>query len=190
MSDPSSPSHRERVTHLLRAWRGGDEAALGALMPLIQDELHRLAQRYMNLERPDHTLQATALVNEAFLRLAESDVPWQDRAHFFAVAARIMRRILVDHARKRGRAKRGGGADRVTLEEATLVTPRRPSDLVALDEALEALAEQDERKGRIVELHYFGGLSYEETAEALGISAATVHRDLRMAKAWLYNRLK
>ncbi len=178
------------VTDLLMAWRSGDDNALGRLMPLVQAELHRLAQRYMSMERPDYTLQATALVNEAYLRLVGSDVDWKDRAHFFAVAAQVMRRILVDHARAQRRAKRGGGAEKVALEHTVLMSPERSGDLVALDDALDDLAELDKRKARVVEYHFFGGLTYDETAEALGISAATVHRELRLAKAWLYNRLQ
>lgn len=177
------------VTELLRAWRDGDDRALDRLLPLVQDELHRLAQRCMRSERPDHTLQATALMHEAYLRLVDSDVTWQDRAHFFAVASQVMRRVLVDYARAASRQKRGGGQIRVTLDEGIVVSPERADDLLALDEALEALGHHDPRKARVVELHYFGGLTYDETAEAIGVSAATVDRDLRMAKAWLYREL-
>jgi RNA polymerase sigma factor (TIGR02999 family) len=176
------------VTALLRAWRAGDRGALDRLIPLVHDELHRLALGYMRGERPDHTLQATALVNEAYLKLVRADVDWRDRAHFFAVAATTMRRILVDHARTKGRVKRGGVA--VSLEESVLVAPDREAELLAIDEALTRLAGNDERAARVVELHYFGGLTYDEIAEALGISAATVDRDLRFAKAWLYRELK
>jgi len=176
------------VTALLQAWRAGDRGALDRLIPLVHDELHRLAQGCMRGERPDHTLQATALVNEAYLKLVRADVDWRDRAHFFAVAATTMRRILVDHARARGRKKRGGVA--VSLEESVLVSPDREAELLAIDEALTRLADHDERAARVVELHYFGGLTYDEIAEALGVSAATVDRDLRFAKAWLYRELK
>jgi RNA polymerase sigma factor (TIGR02999 family) len=181
MPDPS-------VTTLLRAWRAGDRGALDRLIPLVHEELHRLAQGYMRGERPDHTLQATALVNEAYLRLVEADVDWRDRAHFFAVAATTMRRILVDHARSKGRKKRAGAL--VSLEESAVVAPDRDAELLAIDEALTRLAGNDERAAKVVELHYFGGLTYDEIAEALGISAATVDRDLRFAKAWLYRELK
>jgi RNA polymerase sigma factor (TIGR02999 family) len=176
------------VTTLLRAWRAGDRGALDRLIPFVHDELHRLAQGYMRGERPDHTLQATALVNEAYLRLVDADVDWKDRAHFFAVAATTMRRILVDHARAKGRKKRAGAV--VSLEESVLVAPDREGELLAIDDALTRLAVQDERAAKVVELHYFGGLTYDEIAEALGISAATVDRDLRFAKAWLYRELK
>lgn len=177
------------VTRLLGAWRSGDRAALEQLTPLVYDELRHLARRYLRGERADHTLQATALVNEAFLRLAGSDVPWQDRAHFFAVAARTMRRILIDHAKARRSAKRGGGAHRTSLDE--LKTPGDPAavDILEVDEALTRLADIDERKADILVLHFFGGLTYEETAEAVGISPATVDRQLRLGKAWLFTAL-
>jgi RNA polymerase sigma factor (TIGR02999 family) len=175
------------VTALLHAWRSGDQDALAQLMGLVHEELHRLAQRYMRGERQDHTLQATALVNEAYLRLVDADVAWKDRAHFFAVAATTMRRILVDHARSLGRQKRAG--IKVSLEESAIVAADSSAELVAIDEALTRLAEQDARAAQVVELHYFGGLTYEEIAEAVGTSPATVHRDLRFAKAWLYREL-
>lgn len=178
------------VTALLRAWRTGDDGALERLIPLVYDELHEIARRTMRGERADHTLQATALVHEAYARLIDSAVTWQDRSHFFAVAARQMRRILVDHAKARGRVKRGRGADRITLDESVAVAPEPPADLLALDEALERLAALDERKARVIELHFFGGLTQEEAAEALGVSAATVERDLRFAKAWLYREMQ
>jgi RNA polymerase sigma factor (TIGR02999 family) len=184
----SSPSVTN-VTQLLLEWRGGSQQALDALMPVVYDELRRLAQHYMRGERPEHTLQATALVNEAYLRLVDMKVSWQDRAHFFAVAARLMRRMLVDHARAQHRAKREGGP-KVSLDDALEVSCKPASDLLALDEALEELATFDRRKSEIVELHFFGGLSNEEVAEALGISRATVQRELRMAKAWLNHELK
>lgn len=177
------------VTQLLLEWRGGSQQALDALMPVVYDELRRLAQHYMRGERPEHTLQATALVNEAYLRLVDMKVSWQDRAHFFAVAARLMRRMLVDHARAQHRAKREGGP-KVSLDDALEVSCKPASDLLALDEALEQLATFDQRKSEIVELHFFGGLSNEEVAEALGVSRATVQRELRMAKAWLNHELK
>jgi RNA polymerase sigma factor (TIGR02999 family) len=178
------------VSQLLMAWRQGDAAALQRLLPLVYDELHLLARRYMGQERPDHTLQTTALIHEAYLRLCGADVTWEGRVHFLAVAAQTMRRILVDHARARSRAKRGGGEGRVTLDEALAPAPDRPDELLSLDEALQRLSALDERKARAVELHYFGGLTYDETAAALGISQATVDRELRLAKAWLYRELR
>jgi RNA polymerase sigma factor (TIGR02999 family) len=177
------------VTQMLLEWRSGNEEALDRLMPLVYDELRRLANRYMRSERPEHTLQATALVNEAYLRLVDMKVSWQDRAHFFAVAARLMRRLLVDHARANQRAKREGGPQ-VSLDDALEVSSKPALDLVALDEALTRFATFDPRKAEIIELHFFGGLSNEEVAEALGISRATVQRDLRLAKAWLSHELK
>jgi len=183
-------SPTSEVSRLLVAWRQGDQRALDSLMPLVYDELRRLAQSQMRGERPDHTLQTTALVHEAYLRLCGADVAWEGRVHFLAVAATVMRRILVDHARSRDRAKRGGGADPVALEEALAVSPERPEAVLALDEAIQRLSALDERKARAVELHFFGGLTYEETAAALGVSAATVDRELRLAKAWLYRELR
>ena len=174
------------VTQLLVAWSNGDSAARDALMPLVHDELRRLAHRYMDRERGNHTLQTSALVNEAYLRLIDQkDVHWQNRAHFFGIAARIMRRILVDYARKRGFAKRGGNLQPVTFDEAMIVSPERAAEVVALDDALNCLAELDQRKSQIIELRFFGGLSVEETAEVLGVSAGTVMRDWTFAKAWL-----
>jgi RNA polymerase sigma factor (TIGR02999 family) len=158
-------------------------------MPVVYDELHRLASRAMRGERPDHTLQTTALVHEAYLRLAGAQVEWQDRVHFFATAARVMRRILVDHAKAKRRGKRGGGAMKIALDEAALVTPDPPHDLLALDEALSRLEARDERKCRIVECRFFAGMTHEETAAALGVSPATVDRELRVAKAWLVREL-
>ena len=175
----------QEVTRLLLYWRDGDKAALGALTPLIYDELHRIARRHMRAERASHTLQATALVNEAFERLVDADVDWQGRAHFVAVAARLMRRILVDYARGRQRHKRDSGGTNLCLDEALVGAPEKDVDLVALDDALTRFAEIDERKCNIVELHFFGGLTYDETAEVLGVSTATVARELRLAKAWL-----
>ena len=189
MSQSGSPPSLTNVTQLLLEWRGGSQQALDALMPVVYDELRRLAQHYMRGERPEHTLQATALVNEAYLRLVDMKVTWQDRAHFFAVAARLMRRMLVDHARAQHRAKREGGP-KVSLDDALEVSCKPASDLLALDEALDQLATFDLRKSEIIELHFFGGLSNEEVAEALGVSRATVQRELRMAKAWLNHELK
>ncbi len=177
------------VTQLLVEWREGDRAALERLTPIVYDELRRLAHRYMLSERPGHTLQATGLVNEAFTRLAEADVPWQDRAHFFAVAARQMRRILIDYAKARSRDRRGGGALHTQLDEGRAPAADRPADLLALDEALERFARIDERKADALVLHYFGGMSYDEIAASLGVSAATVDRDLRLGKAWLKHEL-
>jgi RNA polymerase sigma factor (TIGR02999 family) len=175
---------------MLVAWSNGDKSALERLTPLVHDELHRLAHRYMNRERPGHMLQTTALVNEAFLRLVDSSrVRWQNRAHFFAVSAQLMRRILVDFARSRAFRKRGGDAVQVSLDEAIAISPLRAADLVALDEALNALSEIDERKSRVVELRFFGGLSIEETAEVLKVSPETVMRDWRLAKVWLLREL-
>lgn len=184
------PTTSHEVTQLLLAWSAGDKAALDRLMPLVYDELHRLAKAYMHRERAEQTLQTTALIHEVYLRLIDaSQVRWQDRAHFFGVAARAMRQILVTAARDRGRQKRGGGALHVSLDEALLVGPEPNDDLVALDEALQALVEFDARKSQVVELRFFGGLSVEETAEALGVSVETVHRDWRLARSWLLRRL-
>lgn len=190
----SLPRHREplephTVTRLLQAWGHGAVDAPDQLLSLLYDELHRLAELAMRGERPDHTLQPTALVHEAYLRLVDANVDWNDRVHFLSTAATVMRRVLVDHARARTRQKRGGDAVKVELNEA-LVAGAEPSYLVlALDRALDRLAELDARKSRVVELHCFGGLTYDETAAALDISAATVDRDLRMARAWLYREL-
>ena len=176
----------ENVTKLLAAWGNGDETARDELMPLVYQELHRLAHHYMNRERPGHTLQTSALVNEAFVRLIDQkDVQWQNRAHFFGIAAQMMRRILVDHARSRASAKRGGGAPHVSLAEVAIVSDERAAEVVALDNALLNLAAVDERKSQIVELRFFGGLSIEETAEVLAVSPGTVMRDWTLAKAWL-----
>ena len=177
-------------TTLLLAWGRGDETALDQLIPLVHDELRRLARRHMAGERGGHTLQATALVNEAYLRLIEvNQVRWQNRAHFFATASRVMRRILVDAARARGYQKRGGGAEKVSLDEEILVSAEPRQDLIALDDALNALAAFDLRKSQVVEMRFFGGLSVEETAEALHVSADTVMRDWRLAKVWLVREL-
>ena len=185
LSEPST-----NVTQMLLDWRSGDEKALKQLMPLVYDELRRLASRYMKSERRGHTLQATALVNEAYIRLVDMKVSWQDRAHFFAVAARLMRRLLVDHARAHHRAKREGDAAKVSFDDAIEVLCNPTSDVIAVDEALTRLAEFDPRKSEILELRYFGGLNNDEVAEALGVSRATVQRDLRLAKAWLNRELK
>jgi RNA polymerase sigma factor (TIGR02999 family) len=176
----------QQVTQLLIAWGNGDETARDQLMPLVYTELHRLAHQYMNRERQGHTLQTSALVNEAFVRLVDQkDVHWQNRAHFFGIAAQMMRRILVDYARNRGYAKRGGSAQQVSLDEGMLVSERRSAEIVALDEALKNLATIDERKSQLVELRFFGGFSIDETAKVLGVSPGTVMRDWTLAKAWL-----
>jgi RNA polymerase sigma-70 factor, ECF subfamily len=186
MSDASQKS----ITELLVAWGDGDRAALDRLVPLVERELRRLARGYVRGERQGHTLQTTALVNEAYLRLVEQRrVRWQNRAHFLAIAAQLMRRILVDHARRRQYLKRGGGALQVTLSEAEALAGGRAPDLVALDEALASLGEIDPRRARVVELRFFGGLSIEETAEALKVSTTTVERDWTTAKAWLHKTL-
>jgi len=183
------PSHD--VTRLLARWKEGDEAALQQLVPIVHEELRRLARRQMAGERPGHTLQPTALVNEAYLRLVNlKQMQWQDRAHFFAMGARLMRRILVDFARSRGYQKRGGGAQQVSFTQALGVAEGQPTDVVALDDALEALAHVDERKSRVVELRFFGGLSIEEAAEVLHVSEDTVKRDWRLAKLWLRRALE
>ena len=179
------------VSALLAAWSNGNEAARDALIPLVYDELRRLAGHYMALERSGHSLQATALVHEAYLRLIDQrQVRWQGRAHFFALASRMMRRILVDYARSRHYAKRGGAARRVSLDEAMIVSEEKTQDVVALDEALTRLATIDFRKSQVVELRYFGGLSMEEIAKVLKISAVTVRRDWSTAKAWLYRDMR
>ena len=179
-----------QVTHLLRAWSDGDPQAMEHLLPLVEAELRRLARGYMSRERREHTLQPTALINEAFIRLAgATSVRWQDRAHFFGIAARLMRRVLVDHARSRGFQKRGAGAERISLHDS-IPTPEPPLDIVALDLALDALATMDERQSRIVELRFFGGLNVDETAAVLGVSPDTVKRDWRVAKLWLLRQLE
>ena len=174
------------VTQLLVAWTNGDQAARDQLISVVYEELHRLARRYMRRESPGHTLQTSALVNEAFLRLVDQrNVRWQNRSHFFAIAAQMMRRILVDYARSRSYAKRGGGARALTLDEELIVSDERSDEVVAVHEALEELAKFDARKSQIVELRFFGGLSIDETAEVLGVSPGTVMSDWTMAKAWL-----
>jgi RNA polymerase sigma-70 factor, ECF subfamily len=177
------------VTRLLLAWSNGDRTALDSLTPIVYDELHRLARRYMRNERPCHTLQATALVNEAYMRLVDyKRMQWQDRAHFFAVSAQVMRRILVEHARQQN-WKRGGRARHVSMEEVALVAGGRSADLVALDDALQALARFDPRKAHVIELRFFGGLTTEEAAEVLKVSPVTVLRDWSFAQAWLYREI-
>ena len=186
----SSPAPQE-VTQLLNEWGQGNKAALDRLTPLVYEELRRLARHYMSRERQNHTLQTTALVNEAYLRLVDQkNVRWQNRAHFFAVSAQVMRHILVDHARSQTRAKRGGAQARVPLDEGAMMADERAADLLALDEALVDLAAVDPLKSRLVELRYFGGLSIEETAEVLKIPAIRVKREWDKAKAWLYKAVK
>jgi len=178
------------VTGLLLAWRGGDDAALTRLIPLVEQELHRIAQRCMAGERQGHSLQATALVNEAYLRLINvQQMDWQNRAHFLAMAARLMRRILVDSARAKRNRKRGGGDVKITFDEGLLVTGDRPPDLLALDDALQALETIDARRSQVIELRFFGGLTVDETAIVLKVSPDTVMRDSRLAKAWLTREL-
>jgi RNA polymerase sigma factor (TIGR02999 family) len=178
------------ITDLLVAWSGGDQTALEKLLPLVEKELHRIASQYMRRENPGHTLQPTALINEAYFRLInQKNVRWQNRAHFFGIAAQLMRRILLNYARDRHRDKRGGAALQVSLSEAALMSEVKSSELIALDEALERLAAIDERKSQVVELRYFGGLSVEETAEVLKVSPVTVIRHWNMAKAWLAREL-
>jgi RNA polymerase sigma-70 factor (ECF subfamily) len=177
------------ISTLLRAWSGGDQSALDRLTPIVYDELRRLARRYMKYERPGHSMQATALVNEAYMRLVDYQrMVWQNRAHFFAVSAQLMRRILVEHARRHN-LKRGGGVQHVALEDVAVVGGGRAAALVALDDAMNALARLDPRKVRVVEMRFFGGLSVEETAEVLNVSPVTVMRDWSTAKAWLYREL-
>lgn len=182
-------STRTDLTQLLIAWRGGDRAALDALVPVVYRELHRLAHGALRGERPGHTLQTTALVHEAFVHLADARVDWQDRAHFFAIAARQMRRILVNHALEKKAAKRGGGAPHAPLEEALDVVGTPSAEITDLDDALQRLEKFDERKARILELHYFGGLTYEEMSAVVGLSTTTLDTELRFAKAWLRQQL-
>ena len=187
--DAPSVSQQE-VTALLARWSHGDDAALAELTPLVYEELRRIAHRHMGGQRPDHTLQTTALVNEAYLRLADQTNPrWQNRAHFFAVAARAMRQILVSYARSQRSQKRGGGAFKMELDEAALVSPEESKEIIYLHEALERLATLDSRKAQVVELKYFGGLTYDEIAEVLKISQVTVRRDWEFARLWLYTEL-
>ena len=182
---------RHNITELLVAWRNGDEAALAQLMPEVHGELHRIARRCMRGERAGHTLQATALVNEAYVRLVDTrQVRWQDRTHFLAMSARLMRRVLVDHARARLYQKRGGGALKVTLTDGLAGSDEQPQDVIALHDAIDALAKFDERKSRVVELRFFGGLTVEETAHVLGVSADTIMREWKLAKAWLLREIE
>jgi RNA polymerase sigma factor (TIGR02999 family) len=188
MKNPPVTPHE--ITELLVEWSGGNQEALDKLYPLVYDELHRLARRFMIRERKGHTLQATALINEAYVRLVDqTHMRWQNRTHFFAISAQIMRRILVDHARRNLYAKRGGGAQRISFDEAALVSRDRASEFVLLDEALKSLAEIDQRRSQVVELRYFGGLDNKEIAGVLKISENTVTRDWNMARAWLYQQL-
>ncbi len=186
MTGPSS----SEITQLLHAWRGGDQLALQRLTPVVYEELHRMARHYMARERDGHTLQTTALINEVYLRLVKvKEVQWQDRAHFFAVSAQLMRRILTDFARSHGYQKRGGGVCHIPLDEACLASEEPEVDLVALEQALTHLGETDARKSKVVELRFFGGLTVEETAEVLQVSGETVMRDWSMARAWLLREL-
>jgi len=186
LSEPSA----QNVTKLLVQWSRGDPEALDALMPLVYEELRRVARYYLKQEKQSHTLSSTALVHEAYLRLInQKEVTWQNRAHFFGVAAQMMRRILVDHARRHGYAKRGGGALTLALEEALATPQRRELSLVALDDALDSLAKLDDRQSRMVELRFFGGLSIEETSEVLGVSVPTVKREWASARAWLFREI-
>jgi len=194
MSTPATPipenaPERQLVTRLLKEWGGGNKEALDELMPVVYQQLRKLASICLRSERPDHTLRATALVHEAYLRLVEADVEWQDRVHFFAVSARLLRRILVDHAKAGHRQKRGGGAEAISLDEAVMIGPQMTGGIVELDIALQRLAAFDQRKSEIIELLCFGGLTYDEAAAALKISSATVHRELKLAKAWLHREL-
>ncbi len=185
----NSPA-RHQITELLAEWRDGNQSALDELYPLVYDELHRLARRYMSRERKGHTLQTTALINEAYVRLVDQkNVNWANRSHFFAISAQIMRRILIDHARRHAYAKRGGGAQQVSLDEVAAIIPEQGRELMRLDEALKSLAERDPRRSQVVELRYFGGLNNEEIAGVLHVSENTVTRDWNMARAWLYQQL-
>jgi len=181
---------QHEITELLAEWRDGNQSALDELYPLVYNELHRLARRYMSRERKGHTLQTTALINEAYVRLVDQkNVQWANRSHFFAISAQIMRRILIDHARRHAYAKRGGGAQQVSLDEVAAVASNCGRELLRLDEALKSLAEMDPRRGQVVELRYFGGLNNEEIAGVLNVSENTVTRDWNMARAWLYQQL-
>jgi RNA polymerase sigma-70 factor (ECF subfamily) len=185
-----SASSPHQITHLLRAWCAGQEVALDELMPLVYEELHRAARRYMSLENSGNTLQTTALINEVYLRLVDfPEITWQNRAHFFAVCAKLMRRILIDLARSRSAQKRGGGAEDIEFDETLFAPQAISSELLALDEAMKRLAKLDERKSQVVELRFFGGLSVEESAEVLNVSRETVKRDWRLAKIWLFREL-
>jgi len=188
MKDPARSPHE--ITQLLAEWSDGNQTALDKLYPLVYDELHKMANRYMKRERKDHTLQTTALINEAYVRMVDQkNVHWENRAHFFAISAQIMRRILIDHARRHHYAKRGGGALKVSLDETAMVASDPAADMLLLDEALNRLTEMDPRRGQVVELRYFGGLNNEEIAGVLKISENTVTRDWNLARAWLYQEL-
>ena len=190
MSDSKASVNHEEITRLLLAWRGGEKSALDRLMPVVYEELKRLASAYMRRQRPGHSMQTVDLVNEAYMRLVDSSrVNWQDRNHFYAISSQIMRRLLVDSARKRNSQKRGGGRAQITLDDNLEAAVGPGIDLVALDEALKSLAELNPRHSRIIELRYFGGLTEEETAEVLGVSSRTVRRDWTVARAWLYREL-
>jgi len=178
------------VSQLLVAWGNGDQAALSSLMPLVYQELHRIAGRYMRRERPGHTLQTSALVNEAYLKLVDQKVPWQNRAQFFGVAAQLMRRILVDHARRHARLKRGGDLQKLSLDETAIMSKDRAAEFIALDDALTSLAEIDPNKSRIVEMKFFGGLDFDEVAEVEKVSSRTIRREWRKAKAWLHQEMQ
>ena len=180
---------RQFVTQLLQQWGSGNKEALDQLMPLVYEQLRKLASNCLRSERPDHTLRATALVHEAYVRLVDSDVTFQDRVHFYAVSARVLRRILVDYARSQNRQKRGGEFEKVPLDDAIMVGPKADRGIIELDDAMQRLATQDQRKSELIELLFFGGLTYDEAAAALKISPATVHRELTLAKAWLYREL-
>lgn len=183
------PAHE--ITPLLVNWRQGNETALAELLPIVYQELRKIADSYLRRERSDHTLQPTALINEAYLRLVDQSMPqWQNRAHFYGVAAQLMRQILVEHARAQMTQKRGGGAEQLELDEALSYVPEKAAELLALDDALKSLAEFDERKSRLIELRYFGGLSVEETAHVMNISTATISREQRLAQAWLRQALR
>jgi RNA polymerase sigma-70 factor, ECF subfamily len=190
MAGTAGSSPQQEVTDLLVEWKQGNKAAMDLLTPLVYNELRRLAERYLRNERSAATLQPTALVHEAYLRLVAQSMPdWESRAHFFGVAAHLMRQILVDHARKHRSAKRGSGAEKLSIDEIVGLGAEKPGDIIALDDALKTLADLDERKAKVIELRFFGGLSVEETAAALGVSAATIGREQRMAEAWLHREL-
>lgn len=182
-------ANNELITELLGAWSNGNTEVLDRLLPLVESELRRIAHNYMRRENASHTLQTTALINEAYLKLVDQRVRWQNRAHFFAISAQLMRLILLNHARNTNVKKRGGGAVQINLDDAVIISPEKSSELIALDEALERLAKFDQLKSRIVEMRYFGGLSIEETAEVLGIAPSTVSKHWRLAKAWIKNKI-
>lgn len=188
--NPNEAAHGANLTQLLAAWRAGEPHALSRLTPLIYEEMRRLAHGFMRAERAEHTLQATAIVHEAFLRLVQSNVSVQDRAHLFALVSRLMRHVLVDYSKARGREKRGPGVREVSIDDVDSAAPEPEPDVVVLDEALERLAGLEPRLARVLELFYFGGLTYDEIAVAVGISTATVHRDIRLGRAWLLNRIQ